>query len=143
MVNEIAARLANGENIDDIARELTDALNAASDQYEKSKAAAAKSNKKKEDMQAILDLMHDFFIDYYCDTNEDIDVVNEAFTDLNADTAIEMIESIGSMAKQMNELEAMLGHIKPFPKVVKVKGAPTGSNTDEIINQFLKSIGVK
>ena len=143
MVNEIVARLTKGENIDDIVKELTDALNAASDQYEKVKEAAAKSNKKKEDMQAILDLMHDFLIDYYCDSNEDIDVVNEAFTDLNAESAIEMIERIGAMTKQMNELENMFGSIKPFPRGVKIGCAPAGSNTDEIINQFLKSIGVK
>ena len=143
MVNEIVARLTKGENIDDIARELTDALNAASDQYEKVKEAAAKSDKKKKDMQAILDLVHDFFIEYYCDTDKDYDVVHEAFADFDAEAAIGMIEHIGAMTKQMSELETMFGAIKPLPRGVKIGCAPAGSNTDEVINQFLKSIGVK
>ena len=153
MVNskDILARLQNGERAEDIAAELVNALNEASDEYNKVKAAqkaeaeakAKREAKKIADMQGILDLLHDFCIEYYCDNNEDINAVEEAFTELTAETVIAMIEEAGTavldMEKKLKDIEKLFGGFGAAPvKTVKVNK----KNTDAIINNFLKSIGL-
>lgn len=152
MVNskEILARLQNGEKAEDIANELINALNSANDEYNKAQAnAEAKAKreaKKMQDMQNILDLMHDFCIEYYCDNNEDIDAVEVAFADLTAENVITMVEEAGAAAlefeaqlKSFNDMLAKTPLFKPEePKVIKVKK----SDADAVIKSFLKTMGL-
>ena len=90
MVNskDILARLQNGEKAEDIANELINALNDANDAYNKEvaakKAESETKAKKVADMQDILDLLHDFCIEYYCDSNEDIDEVHATFNEFHS-----------------------------------------------------------
>jgi hypothetical protein len=155
MKEDILVRLQNGEQAEDIAKELVDALNAANDTFQKEQEAQkakeaekaaieAKHAAKVEDMQEILDLIHDFCIDYYCDSNEDIDIVSKAFDEYNAETIIQMIEDMGAYVADLNKVQKELNHAfgsllgdVPVVKVKKVEKDP-----DEVINGFLRKLGL-
>ena len=155
MVNskDILTRLQNGEKAEDIANELINALNDANDAYNKEveakKAESETKAKKVADMQDILDLLHDFCIEYYCDNNEDINAVEEAFDDFTAEKVIEIVEEAGAAVLELNEqlkdIEKMFGAF-PFSKPtveLKVGKDATPADADAVIGKFLKSIGLK
>ena len=155
MVNskDILTRLQNGEKAEDIANELINALNDANDTYNKEvaakKAESETKAKKVADMQDILDLLHDFCIEYYCDNNEDINDVEEAFDDFTAEKVIEIVEEAGAAVLELNEqlkdIEKMFGTF-PFSKPtveLKVGKDATPADADAVTGTFLKSIGLK
>ena len=164
MINskDILARLQNGENAEAIANELITALNEANDLYtaevvakQKAEAAtAAKNQKKVTDMQDILDLLHDFCIEYYCNDNKDIDAVEEAFADLTAEKVIQMVEEAGETVALLEEhlkgIEKMFADNPFFPikkpeveiKVDKDAVPISKADADFVIKSFLKSIGL-
>ena len=155
MVNskEILTRLQNGESAEDIANELIAALNDANDEYNKAQAAqkaeaeakAKRETKKIADMQDIVDLLHDFCVEYYCDNYEDIKAVDEAFDELTAEKLIAIVEDIGAalidFEKDLKNIEQLFG---AAPKSFKINKdcTPTKRNADAVINNFLKSIGL-
>ena len=155
MVNskDILTRLQNGEKAEDIANELINALNDANDAYNKEveakKAEAEAKAKKVADMQDILDLLHDFCIEYYCDSNEDINEVHATFNEFTAEKVIEIVEEAGAAVLELNEqlkdIEKMFGAF-PFSKPtveLKVGKDATPADADAVIGKFLKSIGLK
>ena len=158
MVNskDILTRLQNGEKAEDIANELINALNDANDAYNKEveakKAESETKAKKVADMQDILDLLHDFCIEYYCDNNEDINAVEEAFDDFTAEKVIEIVEEAGAAVLELNEqlkdIEKMFDTF-PFGKLSKptvelrLDKDATPADADAVIGKFLKSIGLK
>ena len=155
MVNskDILTRLQNGEKAEDIANELINALNDANDTYNKEVAAKKAESevkaKKVADMQDILDLLHDFCIEYYCDSNEDINEVEAAFDEFTAEKVIEIVEEAGAAVLELNEqlkdIEKMFGTF-PFSKPtveLKVGKDATPADADAVIGKFLKSIGLK
>ena len=155
MVNskDILTRLQNGEKAEDIANELINALNDANDAYNKEveakKVESETKAKKVADMQDILDLLHDFCIEYYCDSNEDINAVEEAFDDFTAEKVIEIVEEAGAAVlkfdEQLKDIEKMFGTF-PFSKStveLKLDKDATPADADAVIGKFLKSIGLK
>ena len=155
MVNskDILTRLQNGEKAEDIANELINALNDANDTYNKEVAAKKAESevkaKKVADMQDILDLLHDFCIEYYCDSNEDINEVEAVFNEFTAEKVIEIVEEAGTAVLELNEqlkdIEKMFGTF-PFSKPtveLKVGKDATPADADAVIGKFLKSIGLK
>ena len=155
MVNskDILTRLQNGEKAEDIANELINALNDANDAYNKEveakKVESETKAKKVADMQDILDLLHDFCIEYYCDSNEDINEVEAAFDEFTAEKVIEIVEEAGAAVLELNEqlkdIEKMFGAF-PFSKPtveLKVGKDATPADADAVIGKFLKSIGLK
>ena len=159
MVNskDILTRLQNGEKAEDIANELISALNDANDAYNKEAAAkkaedeakAKREAKKVADMQDILDALHDFCIEYYCDNNEDIDAVEEAFNELTAKNVLAMVEEAGAavldMEKKLKDVEKLFGTFNATPvKTIKIDKdfVPSKKNADAVIGSFLKSIGL-
>lgn len=155
MVNskDILARLQNGEKAEDIANELINALNDANDAYNKEveakKAEDETKAKKVADMQDILDLLHDFCIEYYCDSNEDINEVEAAFTEFTAEKVIEIVEEAGAavleLDEQLKDIEKMFGTF-PFGKStveLRLDKEATPADADAVIGKFLKSIGLK
>ena len=155
MVNskDILTRLQNGEKAEDIANELINALNDANDAYNKEveakKAESETKAKKVADMQDILDLLHDFCIEYYCDSNEDINEVEATFDEFTAEKVIEIVEEAGAAVLELNEqlkdIEKMFGAF-PFSKPtveLKVGKDATPADADAVIGKFLKSIGLK
>ena len=159
MVNskDILARLQNGETAESIANELINALNDANDTYNKevaakkaeSEARAKREANKVADMQDILDLLHDFCIEYYCDSNEDINEVHAAFNELTAEKVIEIVEEAGAAVLELdNQLDKWLNTFS-FGKLTKptvelrVGKDATPADADAVIDKFLKSIGLK
>jgi flagellar hook-length control protein FliK len=160
MVNskDILARLQNGETAEDIANELVSALNDAAKTYNeevaakkaaeeeakaKEAAAEAKKAKKLSDLQDILDLMHDFCIEYYCDTDEDINTVEAAFADLDAKSVNKMIEEAGACAVRFAKMEKYFDDMFGTPTVKKCAAAPKTRTADSVISDFLSSMGLK
>ena len=160
MVNskDILTRLQNGEKAEDIANELISALNDANDAYNK-EAAAKKAEdeakaKKVADMQDILDALHDFCIEYYCNDSKDIDAVEETFADLTAEKVIQMVEEAGETIALLEEhlkgIEKMFADNPFFPikkpeveiKVDKDAVPMNKADADFVIKSFLKSIGL-
>ena len=118
--NEILARLREGENIDSIAKELTEALNAAKRDYEEEQASAKrKAENKRRDAQEICDVVNAFMANYYSDVpnNEPID----------ADTFIALVDSIASVFRSVKKVEE-----KVSPVVKKTK-----DDFDDAIEDFL------
>ena len=155
MVNskDILTRLQNGEKAEDIANELINALNDANDTYNKEveakKAESETKAKKVADMQDILDLLHDFCIEYYCDSNEDINEVEAAFDEFTAEKVIEIVEEAGAAVLELNEqlkdIEKMFDTF-PFGKStveLRLDKEATPADADAVIGKFLKSIGLK
>ena len=155
MVNskDILTRLQNGEKAEDIANELINALNDANDTYNKEvaakKAESETKAKKVADMQDILDLLHDFCIEYYCDSNEDINEVEAVFDEFTAEKVIEIVEEAGAAVlkfdEQLKDIEKMFGTF-PFSKPtveLRLDKEATPADADAVIGKFLKSIGLK
>ena len=159
-VEDILARLQNGEDAGDIAEEMVNVLNEANNKYQeeeeaKAKAKAAEAHikevQKMQDLQEIIDLMHDFCINYYCETNEDINTVQAAFAILDAKSVNEMIEEAGAYAVRMAEmqehLESVFDGIFGTPNVQKLPKknapAPETKTADAVIGDFLSSMGLK
>ena len=151
MVNskDILARLQNGEKAEDIANELVSALNDAAKAYNEEVAAkkaedeakAKREAKKVADMQDIIDLLYEFCIEYYCDDNDDVDAVKDAFNELTAEKVIAIIEEVGTavldIEKNLKDIEKMLN-----PAPVKAIKIGSKKDADMVINSFLKSIGL-
>lgn len=159
MVNskDILTRLQNGEKAEDIANELVSALNDAAKAYNEEAAAkkaedeakAKREAKKVADMQDIVDLLHDFCIEYYCDNNEDINAVEEAFNELTAKNVLAMVEEAGAavldMEKKLKDIEKLFGSFNAAPvKTIKIDKdfVPSKKNADAVIGSFLRSIGL-
>ena len=149
-VEDILARLHNGEDVDAIAQEMTDALNDANDQFQKEEEAKkGKELQKLADLQSILDAMHDFCIEYYCDDAEDINTVHAAFATLDAKSVDKMIEEAGAYAVKMAEMQkhmdTLLGGLFGTPVVKKVSKipAPETKTADAVISDFLSQMGLK
>ena len=159
MVNskDILTRLQNGEKAEDIANELVSALNDAAKAYNEEVAAkkaedeakAKREANKVKDMQDIVDLLHDFCIEYYCDDNEDINAVEEAFAELTAEKLIAIVEEAGAavldMEKKLKDIEKLFGTFNAAPvKTIKIDKdfVPGKKNADAVIGSFLKSIGL-
>lgn len=159
-VEDILARLQNGEDAGDIAEEMVKALNEANNKYQeeeeaKAKAKAAEAHvkevQKMQDLQEIIDLMHDFCINYYCETNEDINTVQAAFATLDAKSVNKMIEEAGAyavkMAEMQNHFDSLFSGLFGTPTVQKLPKksapAPKTRTADAVIGDFLSSMGLK
>ena len=151
-VEDIVARLQNGEDANAIAAEMCNALNEAiTIQKEEEKAVKADIEAQKmTDLQIILDLIHDFCMNYYCESAEDKKIINEAFADLDAKTVNEIIENTGRYAADLMEAEKHIHELlaaaplfaEEAKPAVKAKHKPKIVDPDATIKNFLKSIGL-
>ncbi len=132
----ILARLQNGENAQTIADEMAAMINNANKAYAELKAAEETEKaqaeavmiQKKEELQEIIDLFADWCSAYY-------GVGEEAWVEINADTVLELFDSLQEYVKAMNDLTAVFGAKKPAVKVVKTQSA------DDTLNAFLNKMG--
>ena len=109
-MNMILAEMAEGKTADDLAKEFTDALNAANAKIEADRIAAEKAAKEKEEAErakrkvnALKDLMIDiidFINTYYGDQlpSEVVEALNNEITD----------ETVADVAKEIDALIKML-----------------------------------
>ena len=142
-VEDILARLQNGEDAQTIANEMAAMINAANKTYADQKAAeeAAKAAAKRAELQKVEELQDilDMFIDWF-GTHYGVDV-EHVKNELGADQVIELIDSLKEYVEAIKGLEAMFSvknATKPAVKVIKHNTVP---NADETINDFLKKMG--
>jgi hypothetical protein len=115
-MNDILARLQNGESADVIAQEMVDALNAANAQFAEEQAAAQKANdiaaQKAEFVEEMADIVRDYIMTFHADS-----YIAEMIADqeINPVEIVEMLdqsfEQLDQEIRKMKEIEKMLGGI--------------------------------
>lgn len=128
MINEetILDLLRKGENQDDIAETLIEALNGAVKTFEEEQEAAKKAHhaailkeQKINDMDDILDLIYEFILTYYCDTDAEKLELDTYFNEIDAEKVINDIEQIGAMATEFSKLFGDINALFPASKPAK------------------------
>lgn len=138
--DDIIARLAAGETLDDIAQEITKALNEANAAYVAQQAETQKLEYGKRILQTILDYMTTFHADHVI-TKE---LVAEGITDKSARDAYEMldqsVEMVDKFGKAFGELESVFAK-SPAPAQLKRDGVSVIQGNDAIA-EFLSKHGL-
>ncbi len=112
-------RLANGENIDDIGKEIADMMNAAVADYNAEQAQAEKEIAKRDLVEEMLEIMTELAI------LEGFDAEDYAFTPEEVDN---VVEGITEMFAAMHELKALLSDT--------ASSAP--SSDEDVLGNFIK-----
>ena len=150
---DILARLQNGDSMDEIAKEMSDALNAAGAEYEEAKQA---DNRVMDAKRVAVDGMLDCLCDFLVAAGEE-DLV-KSLEDVETDVVVDMIDSAIELTKTLDKLSNLEFVKMPtglkFPKVehecgsgacecdmpkVSVKVAEP-ADVDMVIKSFLKGI---
>lgn len=123
-MNTILAAMAEGKTADDLAKEFTDALNAANAKIEADRIAAEKAAKEKEEAEraksakvnAFKDIMIDiidFFNTYYGDQLPS-DIVEALNTEITDETVADVVEEIDALIKMTPMLFALIDAEEKF-----------------------------
>ena len=127
---DILARLQNGDSVDEIAKEMSDVLNAAHADYESAKQVDAKANRVMEAKRVAVDNMLDAVCDYLVASGEG-DLITH-IKDIETDKIIELFDDSIKMAKSLEKLKDLqfpLFDGKPIAKKI---------DADRAIMDFLK-----
>lgn len=139
-VNDILARLQNGENADAIAQEFADALNGAIQKRNEEKAAADRKADKVATLTCILDEIIEFVEEFYPEliTDEDLEVTPE-----EVESIIEVLDVYAPKFKELNAALANLESRASKPSPSLKKELPVSFKIDDNpINTFLKVNGL-
>ena len=111
-MNDILARLQNGESADVIAQEMVDALNAANAQFAEEQAAAQKANdiaaQKAEFVEEMAEIVRDYIMTFHADS-----FIAEMIKDqeINPVEIVEMLdasfEQLDQEIRKLKEIEKM------------------------------------
>ena len=154
---DILARLQNGDSMDEIAKEMSDALNAAQADYESAKQAEAEIDRVFQAKRAAVDMILDGVCDYLVAAGKD-DLI-EDLKELDTDDIVDMLDSAIELAETLEKLKDLefaglpiplklptvehkcgkgdCGCNKPDAFTVKAKVNP---DADAIIKAFLRNI---
>lgn len=147
-VNDILARLQNGESADAIAQSFADALNGAIQKQQEEKAAEAK---RREDKVAaltdIIDDVIDFIEEFYPDM-----IPNGTNLEISAEDVEGIVEALDDSIPKFKELGAALAELESLTKkpeadrvVAKINRKPatlTATVSGDAITNFLKANGL-
>ena len=155
---DILARLQNGDSMDEIAKEMTDALNAAQADYESAKQADAEAERVMSAKRQAVDGMLDCLCDFLVAAGED--ELIEDLKEVDTDVVVDMLESAVELTKTLEKLGNLefaglpipiavprdehkcgsgdCGCSKPESFTVKTKVNP--ADADAIIKAFLRNI---
>ena len=128
----ILERLRNGETPEDIANEMTNALNKAQDELKAEKAKAAQEQEKEEKLDALAERIA-------ADMNEYLEVViGVEFSDEERMTGREVRELADEFAPLMDLVKSMKVSVSktPHSKTVKVK------SPEAVFAKFFKELGL-
>ena len=148
---DILARLQNGDTVDDIALEMATALNEAT--AEKETLDAEKVAKEREEARvsaakrvAVNDML-DAVCDYLVASGEG-DLIKD-IKDIKTDKVIEMLDGSINMAKSLEKLKDLQFPLRELhkaatinPRAHKIVVDADEDNADEVIGNFLKSLGL-
>ena len=141
---DILARLQDGDTIEDIAKEMTDALNEADQAFQESEAKRLEEQKRvfeqervREAKRVAVDMMLDAVCDYLVAAGEDklLDEVHE----IDTDKVVELLDGTIEMTKSLEKLKGLqfplMGVNYPIAPAKKV-------NADLVLGNFLKEFGL-
>jgi hypothetical protein len=129
--------------MDEIAKEMSDALNAANAEYEEAKQADAEAARVMNAKRAIVDDMLDCLCDYLSTVGE-VELIEELKV-VNTDEVIEALDSVLTFTKSLEALKGLEFPLAPTGKSKCGKGNVSvkmvdPTNADMIIKSFLKGI---
>jgi hypothetical protein len=155
---DILARLQNGDSMDEIAKEMSDALNAAQADYESAIQADVEANRIKEAKRQAVDMILDGLCDFLVASGKD--KLIEDIKDIDTDDVIDMLDSAIELTETLDKLKDLefvkmpvglkfprdehkcgsgdCGCSKPDAFTVKTKVNP--ADADAIIKAFLRNI---
>ena len=139
-LNDILARLQNGENADAIAQEFADALNGAIQKRNEEKAAADRKADKVATLTYILDEIIEFVEEFYPEliVDEDLEITPE-----DVENVIEVLDVYTPKFKELQESLANLEASTSKPSPSLKKELPVSFKIDDNpINTFLKVNGL-
>jgi esterase/lipase len=133
--NYFLKRLAEGESIDAIGAAIADMMNAAVQEHEANKVAAAKADRKREIMKELCALIEEYgklenMDEDFDITEEDIDALMKAFE--------EMFKTIKELKKIANALDHKIAIVDDKSAKATLKQDPSD---DEILANFIKMFG--
>ena len=144
---DILARLQNGDTMDEIAKEMTDALNAARAEYEEAKQADAEAERVMSAKRTAVDDMLNALCDYLVAAGEDKYIKDIA--EVETDKVIEMLDGSIEMAKSLEKLKDLqfpFGELHKAatinPKVHKIVVDADADDADQVIGDFLRKLGL-
>lgn len=157
MFNEkdLLVRLQNGETMDDIAKELTAALNAANKEYEIQKEKQKREEeemwrKKEAEVQKKIDLesIMDDFIDW-AQIYGECPVIVKYLKRMSAEEMLEALPVVEKAVKVREDMENWLASFKESAEKVAtrpaIKATPAmkaiDKKADDILETFMKSMG--
>jgi hypothetical protein len=147
-VNDILARLQNGESADAIAQSFADALNGALQKQQEEKAAMAKRHEDKvAALTDIIDDVIDFIEEFYPE------MIPEGMDfEFSAEDAEDVIKALDDSMPQFIELNAALSNLQTLTKkpeadrvIAKTECKPatfTAAVNGDAISNFLKANGL-
>ena len=100
---DILARLQNGDSMDEIAKEMSDALNAAQADYESAIQADAEANRVREAKRQAVDMILDGMCDYLVASGKDKFI--EDMKDIDIDDVIDMLDSAIELGETLDKLK--------------------------------------
>ena len=111
-MNDILARLQNGESADVIAQEMVDALNAANAQFAEEQAAAQKANdiaaQKAEFVEEMADIVRDYIMTFHADSY---------IAAMIKDQEIDPAEIVEMLDQSFEQLDAEIRKLKEIEKM--------------------------
>ena len=132
-INDILAQLRQGTDIDDIAKQMTEALNTASRRYqeeleaEKAKREAELNESlKRADAAQIAVLLNKFEKNYYSEFAQD---------DFTADDLIKIFDCCATVLQNFQKVEEV---VKPRVEKIKVKEDEFSAAIDEFLDKFVR-----
>ena len=141
--NDIFARLQAGESVEAIAKELTENLNKANEQYKAEQEAKAKEAAKRKENTLKIEAIN-FLIDALVEVGEAWgfkDMVDDAFSDIDAEEIVEDIDKALPIIKQyLNLQKSMSDLLKEVPEAKDtVDKATIKMTAEDPIEQFLNA----
>lgn len=137
-VNDILARLQNGESADAIAQSFADALNGALQKQEEEKAAVAKRHEDKvAALTTVIDSVINFIKEFYPDAFLDFEYSTE-----DVESIIETLDNEIPKLKELSEALAELEALTKKPKTNSKPATLTATVSGDAITNFLKANGL-
>ena len=149
---KILARLQNGETLEDIAKEMTDALNDADQAFQESETKRLEEEKRASEQKrvhaaksAAVDMMLDAVCDYLVAAGED--KLLDEFQEVDTEKVIDLLDGTIEMAKSLEKLKGLEFPLMEFHKAATInprvqKIVVNENSADQVLGDFLKKFGL-
>lgn len=104
----VLTQLREGRDYEEIMKEISDVLNEASKEFDAEQQKSSERQNKIDDMQDILDLVHDYCINYYGTSNKKIDQIHNVFDSEDAEKCVDFIDSCLEISNSLTDLSGLL-----------------------------------